>query len=104
MKVMVSKTMTKFLKTNVKINCVETIQYREYTPKEYERYVNWDLLTNEIDFMADKHKFKVIQIIYTDDCYAMPKYLTTRKLINEFRNSDKTINGFINAIASAIEI
>ena len=105
MYIKVSKAMTKELKKNIKAAayCVDSVVYREMSPQEYEAYVDYSFNHNE-DYNYSKGVFKVLCVIYKDECYAMNKYLTTRDLNYCFNNSDKSYNGFFNKVNNEIMI
>ena len=78
--------------------------YCEMTPEQYEYCVDYrGVWENEIDYDYAKNKVKVLAISYPEDYYACDKYLTTKDLLKCFRNSDKTLNGFMQEIANEIE-
>ena len=75
------------------------------TPQEYERYVDRDLFTAEDygDYDINTGKFRAIAVVYPDDCYAMPRYLTTRELNREFVKGD-TYESYIKRVLESVEI
>ena len=104
MKIQVSKAMAKEL--NKAIGFCD-ISYIEMRPETYSWNVSVDSYLNEIDLKFDRegrNVFKVLKIVYPPEFYAMPAYLTTRDLNRIYRESDRTWDGFINAVKSAVEI
>lgn len=81
-----------------------TISFEKVGEKFFTLNVDMDYWANDIDFDYITNTFKVIKIVYPYDYYASNKYLTTRTLQNIFKNSDKTYNGFFNAVLDYIEI
>lgn len=106
MYIKISKVMVKELKKNIKAAayCVDSVVYREMSPREYESLVDSDLCSNEIDYNINTGRFKVLCVIYKGDCYCMNKYLTTRDLNRLFNDSDKTAEGFFNEVNNEIMI
>lgn len=103
MRVEASKTMTRELKKAI---TGYEFCYIELNPDAYSWNVAsiWD---NEIDLKYTKEGkpvFRAIKVIYPPEFYAMPYYLTTRELNKIFRNSNKTLEGFMNEVKAAIEI
>lgn len=80
------------------------VSLEKYTLEQYERFVDFDVYRNEIDYDDKTGKMKVIKIIYPDSYYAMPRYLTTKDLSQIFKYSDKTYNGFIKELVDYCEI
>ena len=76
----------------------------ELTPESYQLKVDYDLFRNESDFNIDKHIFKVIQIIYPPEYYALPRYITTRDLRRTYKNSDGSYDDFINELIKDCEV
>lgn len=73
------------------------------TPYEFSIMVgNW-LYHNE-DFNETTGKMQVIKITYPDNCYAVPRYLTTMSLRRIYRKSDGTYDDFMNELVKAVEI
>lgn len=105
-KVMVSKVMAKtlneeFTKRGLKF-C--KFEYRECGCREYEIRVNMYPIQHMNDWIDSKSKFKYIVVWYNPNCYALPKYLTTRDLAKLFDKSDGTLDGFVNAVRNEVEI
>lgn len=114
MNVKITKTMVtalnKELKARKKNGVYTSIYTFDYddtlTPKMYETFVNDDLFKalDNGDFDASKSAFKTIRVIYNDDCYAVNRYITTDDLIKCFNHSDKTYDGFLEAVFDNFEI
>jgi hypothetical protein len=106
MYIKVSKAMCKELNKNMKeaSYCVSKIVYDEMSPQAYKSLVDSDLYSNEIDYNINTGRFKVLCVIYKDDCYCMDKYLTTRDLNRLFNDSDKSAEGFFNEVNNEIMI
>lgn len=75
------------------------------TPQEYERYIDSDLFTAEDygDYNASTGKLRAIKVVYPDEYYAMPRYLTTRALNREFVSGD-TAESYIKRVLESVEI
>lgn len=76
----------------------------ELNPESYQLKVDYDLFRNESDFNINKHIFKVIEIIYPPEYYALPRYITTRDLRRTYKNSDGSYNDFINELIKECEV
>lgn len=100
-----SKIFTKWMRGSVKLDCIESIELVTLNGSAYE------LTTGETAgyLSSDRNDgtglYNVIKINYTWDCYALPRYLTTRELNNIYKRcTEKTADGFIYALKNAIEI
>ena len=104
MQVKVSKTMVKFLNNNLLKSKGYKAVFNEMTTDQYSLSVSYDIMENENDYNYNTGKMKSIKILYPDDYYAVPRYLTTNDLVKIFKNSDKTVSGFLNQLWNEIEI
>lgn len=100
MRVQATKTMAKEIKKQTGFSAT----LEKFTPERYEAIVDYDLLANEEDFNWENRLFSAICIDYPPECYAFPRYLSTRDLRRIFKDSDKTFGGFFEAVKKAIEI
>lgn len=100
MKVKVTNVFRKFLQEQISGYNFRLI---ELDVENYRMIIDYDLYSWE-DFNAAKRTMKAIKVIYPADCYAMPRYLSTRELNEIFSRSDRTAAGFIEAIKQEIEI
>ena len=104
MKVKVTKTMAAAIKKSMRTMypCV-TVSMQTYKPDTYSWYVGsvWE---NEQDYDYTSGQFKCIRIVYPENYYAMPRYLTTRELQRIAGRCDGTLDGFMKAVYAAIEI
>ena len=101
MKVKVSNPMVKFL--NAHINGMKFV-LEKYTVDNYRITVDYDLFRNETDYNTKTGLMSTIKVLYPNEYYAMPYYLTTRELNKLFLMSDHTAAGFIKEIRAAVEI
>ncbi len=106
MYIRVSKAMLKEIKKNIKAAayCVDSVVYREMSPQEYKYSVDIYPFNHEEDYDCKKGAFKVLCVIYKDDCYAMNKYITTRDLNTCFRDCDKSYEDFFYEVNNMIMI
>lgn len=106
MKAKVTKVIAKELSKAVKGNyCIESIDYFECTPQDYQIYVRWDLYNHDIDYDFIKGKYKFIEVTYKDECYAPSKFLTTYDIQKLLQNvSAPTFENFVNAFLDAYQI
>ena len=103
MKVKVSKTMLKeilkYLKNKGDKYNGYGVYYTEMNENAYAYCVDYNgRYANEIDYDYNKGVMKVLKITYPYDYYACDKYLTTRDLTRVFKNSDKTLLGFMKEL------
>lgn len=107
MYVMVSKKMAselrKYFKDKPPFNKYG-FQFDELSERLYALNVDMYPENHENDWQADRGLFKFIRVVYPDDYYAMPRYLTTNDLSRCFRSSDGTFKGFMEQVANEIEI
>lgn len=104
MKVKVTKTMTAAIKKAMRtMYPAASITLETCKADTYSRYVGsvWE---NEQDYDYTSGQFKYIRIVYPDNYYAMPRYLTTRDLQHIAGRCDGTMDGFMKAVKAAIEI
>ncbi len=105
MRVKVSKLMADTIRKKCKAAGVECkVSVERYPMDAFGRSIDTDLLGNESDFEDTTNSFKVIKIVYPDNLYAMPSYLTTKGLARIYKYSDKTYDGFFREVLKAIEI
>lgn len=104
MQVKVSKTMAKFLNENLLKSKGYKAVFQEFTPDQYSLYVSYNIMDHENDYNYNTGKMKSIKILYPDNYYAVPRFLTTNDLVRIFKNSDKTVSGFLNQLWNEIEI
>lgn len=106
MKVMVSKVMerelNKFFKDKPPFNKY-SFEYGECSVEEYNFHIG-DPMDNEVDWLYEKSKFKFIEVIYPEEYYAMPTYITTTMLLRCFRHSNKTLESFMKQVEMEVEI
>lgn len=106
MKVMISKVMAKMLNEEFEKRGLKfcEFEYRECGCREYGVRVNMYPIQHMRDWIDSKSKFKYIAVWYNPHCYALPRYLTTNDLVKLFRESDGTLNGFVNAVRNEVEV
>ena len=101
MKVKATNPMTKLLNENLS---AYLFRLEKFTPDQFKVFVDVDIWKNEADYNPTTGKMQAIKVIYPDEYYSMPRYLTTYDLVKIFRRSDKTMTGFIQAVKDEIEI
>lgn len=104
MLVKATKVMTDLLRKNLKLECIELIKLCKLSELEFIRLVDYNSYNHICDYNFTTEKFSVIKIIYKPENYASPAYLTTKDLLRCFEHSDKSVDGFINAVADAVVI
>lgn len=101
MKVKVSKTMAKMLNDKIK---EYTITFASMSEHNYKMSVDIDIFNHDIDYDWINNRYNVIMIEYPCEYYACNNYLTTKDLTKAFDKSDKTLDGFIQAVKNMIEV
>lgn len=94
-KIKVTNTMFRLIKKALPQYKVELVKLTE---EEFKWCVDLDVWGNEVDYCYKDNTFKVIRIIYPPEWYACDKYLTTKDLEYNFKQSDKTLKGFIDEV------
>ena len=101
MLVKATNPMTKLLNANFP---AYTFRLEKFTLEQFKIFVDVDIFSHENDYNPTTNKIQAIKIIYPDQFYSLPRYITTNDLLKAFRRSDKTMTGFIQAIRDEIEI
>lgn len=101
MRVQTSKVMADLLQKHFK---KYTIYKTKMSENQFKYCVDLDVFNHDDDFDYKTNKYNVIVIEYPCEYYACNSYLTTKDLTKIFNKSDKTLDGFINAVKNAIEI
>lgn len=96
-KVKVTNTTAKLIKKALPQCKIDLVKLSE---NEFKWLVDYDIWRNEKDYSIEDGKFKAIRIIYPQEYYACDKYITTRDLEYAFKQSDKTLNGFIDELTA----
>lgn len=105
MQVKVSKAMVKTLNAELCTAYYKPVFcYRELTRDQYAALVDYELLQHIDDYKPERGKFAVIAVEYAPEYYAAGTYITTSDLLQLFRGSDRTYNGFITAIGDDLAI
>lgn len=73
------------------------------TPNEFSIKVG-NVFRHDDDYNVASGMMQVIKIVYPDNYYAVPRYLTTMELRNVYRNSNGTYEGFMEELAELVEI
>lgn len=92
MKIKVSNPMLKVVKDICKeLSCVDSVHLCKASERTYMMQAlplafhnDWE--TIDMD-MANDGQYKYIQIVYNDDCYAMPRNITTPELLHQFKHN-----------------
>ena len=101
MKIKATKTLASVLNKNIKEYQINLVKLND---KQFSYYVDIDIYNHDIDYDYTTNKFNVIEIIYPFEYYANNRYITTKELTKIFNKSDKTLNGFIDAFKSYVEV
>ena len=98
-----AKTMQKEFDKNEKTKDYK-IELLKLTDEQYSYWVDFDGKSMDFDYNWGTGIWQVLKIIYPQEYYAIPQYLTTRDLHKIYKDSDKTYSGFVNALIDYIEI
>lgn len=105
MKVLATKTMTREINKALHANGEKMrAEYVTMSRRAFSFYVDSDIWENERDYMPDTDEMRAIKILYPHEYYAMPQYLTSAELVRIFQKSDKTFDGFMDAVIESIQI
>lgn len=103
MKIKTTNQMVNFIKKNIKVKEIKTIYLKKVNYGLY-KYLTSIYSDDNLDYDYTTNQYKIIAVEYQDNCYACNKYLTTTDLINFYKASNKTVDGFIAEIKANIEI
>lgn len=101
MKVKVTEVMRKYLQASIP-------EYR-FTLEKMSR----DAYAMKVDYRTEWHTtdydfyrgyMKAIRVDYSEEYYAIPRYITTSDLVSALVASDRTAEGFVKAVKNAIAI
>lgn len=106
MRVEATKTLTAWLNNQFKQhNIPYKAVYATMTQREYDWQVgDTSMDTLEYDYNFTTGKYRVIKILYPNDYYACPQYLTTTLLLKLARNIHGDANLFYKNIITEIAI
>lgn len=105
MKAKVSKVMASTLNKEAKKQ--NKLFHFFYTEMDYEHYrylVDFDVINHENDYSLESNIFKVIKVVYPDNWYCAPGYLTTNDLAKMAKNAKNSYERFINNVFDNVEI
>lgn len=99
------KMVSEIQKAFAKIGKVKNykVEFVKFKNELYQFFVDSNMRSFDYDYNFADGQWVVIKIIYPDDYYALPEYLTTVDLLGIFRKSDKTFDGFMQKIADCVE-
>ena len=80
----------------------------EHATMDTDRYkwlVDYDIFSayDWGDYDINTGKMRAIMVVYDDELYAIPRYITTRELNGIFKTGD-TLDNFINRVIDEVEI
>jgi hypothetical protein len=97
----VSGSMVKYIKDIIPKDY--EVKLIKLTDREFRFMVDYDEYSNDVDYGVD-NMYRVIQVLYPYEYYAMPKYLTTKDLTRIYKNSVKYGVDFNKELISEIEV
>ena len=108
MKIKVSKVFADFInKTAKELGFEVSAKVVELSENMYRLHVSYDIFRAEDfgDYNYNTGKYKAIKILYPENYFACPNYLTTYQLTQEFkRNNVSTISELKEMIKNICEI
>lgn len=108
MKVAVTRVFAKFINETANIMGFECEASVVHIPDSHYGFFTGNSLFDSMffgDYDADKRSSRVIKVVYHDDYYACPKYLTTKELQEEFvRHEVRTADGLRKMLRELLEI
>ena len=71
----------------------------------YSTYVDWDIFAayDHGDYNISTGKFRAIMAMYAPDCYAVPRYITTKELNSLYQAGD-TIDSYTERVIDYMTI
>ena len=105
MKVQATSTMAKEIAKALKAKGLDyKAKQVKLTEREYSWYVGDTYDAEDYgDYDYTKQEYRAIMIIYPDNYYACPRYLSTRELKDIFTSGD-TLEKFMAKVVEAVEI
>lgn len=103
MKVKATKVMADFLRKSTGKRDF-TISLEKMTERQFALCVSIETYRHTADYNPETCLFNVIKITYPPEYWAMPRYITTADLLNIFKHSNKTAEGFAKDFAEYVEI
>lgn len=106
MKIKATKTMATALNKAMKNSKLSgyKVSLEKFTERQFSLYVDIDSYKHDADYNLEDGTFNVLKIAYPQDYYACNRYLTTRDLVNIYKHSDKTYDGFMQQVIESIEV
>ena len=89
---------------NAALNGEAVASIEKLTPDVFRAFIDFSLFDHLEDYNTKTGLYQVIKITYPPECFAVPQYLTTKDLARIFRNSDRSYNGFFEALRDYIAI
>jgi hypothetical protein len=80
------------------------VQQVKLDARQYKMLVDYDIYTGTGDYDYKTDTYKVIEIIYPAEYYAMPTYINTETLKRIYKNSDKTFQGFKTELINELAV
>lgn len=101
MQIKASNPMLKALKENIP---KYVFKLEKFTIDQFRLFVDVDVWKNDKDYNPATGKMQVIKVIYPDNYYCCPRYLTTYELVDIFRRSNRTFQGFMDEVKRELEV
>ena len=106
MKIKATKTMATAINKALKGTKLSNykVSLEKLSEHEFAWGVDLDTYKHDADYNFEDGTFNVLKVEYPQNYYACSRYLTTSDLMKAYKCSDKTYEGFIQAIIESIEI
>lgn len=100
MQLRITKKLAKLLDKNSPYDIV----YGEMDHSLYGAYVDYNYSSYAYDMNYSTNKLKYIKVIYPDEYYAIPTYITTMDLIRIYKHcTEKTLDAFIKEFNAEVD-
>ena len=105
MKVKATKVMAEMLNKKFKEhNDGYDVSLEKMSERRFSVNVDLNSFDHDDDYDYKTGQFNVICVMYPLDYYACNRYLTTKDLVRAFQKSDKTLDGFAEAVYESVRV
>ena len=105
MKVKATKVMAEMLNKKFKEhNDGYDVSLEKMSERRFSVNVDLNSFDHDDDYDYKTGQFSAICVMYPLDYYACNRYLTTKDLVRAFQKSDKTLDGFAEAVYESVRV
>ena len=101
MKLTTTKTFANFLQKQFKNY---KFSQEKLTESQFSFYVDYDIYENEPDYDYETNKYNVIKVLYPQNYYATPTYITTKLINILYKKANNNFDTFLKLLKDEIEI